>query len=137
MYDKLKEAFDNKKIHGIGNKRIIENPLTELEPELPYQLLFETASYLSGMINPHKKIVSEEHGCGPIAGAISYLNGNTLALARWTPDGLAGDISSYFPSANYRMGKMVLQGVEQGDDVVIVEDLLDKGDTSDKLIKLI
>jgi len=96
------------------------------------------ASILASSIEPHRKVVTEEHGAGHIAGALSFLNGNDTAMARWTPVELADKLVPYFgPNAPYRGGRLVLQGVHAGDRVTIVDDVLDRGETLGTLIALI
>jgi len=120
-----------------GRKRILST-LSELTPRLDPETLRVCASILASSIEPHRKIVTEEHGAGHIAGALSFLNGNDTAMARWTPADLADRLVPYFgPSAPYRGGRLVLQGVQAGDTVTIVDDVLDRGETLGTLIRLI
>jgi adenine/guanine phosphoribosyltransferase-like PRPP-binding protein len=120
-----------------GRKRILST-ISELTPRLDPETLRVCASILASSIEPDQKIVTEEHGAGHIAGALSFLNGNDTAIARWTPDELAGRLVPYFgTSASYRGGRLVLQGVQAGDRVTIVDDVLDRGETLGTLIGLI
>ena len=137
MY-KIIKAFDYQGTIGTNDRRRIVSPLTELTPQTDPELLRECASYLAASIRPEQKIVTEEHGAGHIGGALSYLNGNDIAVARWTSDRLAKKLQAYFgKDVNYRGGSLVLQGVYEGDKVVIVDDVMDKGETLGKLIDLI
>lgn len=120
-----------------GRKRIIST-ISELTPRLDPETLRVCASILASSIEPTRKIVTEEHGAGHIAGALSFLNGNDIAIARWTSDGLADKLIPYFgDNAHYRGGRLVLQGVQAGDKVTIVDDVMDRGETLGTLINLI
>ena len=120
-----------------GRKRIIST-ISELTPRLDPETLRVCASILASSIEPGRKIVTEEHGAGHIAGALSFLNGNDIAIARWTSDELADKLIRYFgDNAQYRGGRLVLQGVQSGDKVTIVDDVMDRGETLGTLINLI
>lgn len=120
-----------------GRKRIIST-ISELTPRLDPETLRVCASILASSIDPTRKIVTEEHGAGHIAGALSFLNGNDFAMARWTSDELSDKLIPYFgTNAHYRGGRLVLQGVQAGDRVTIVDDVLDRGETLGTLIELI
>ena len=120
-----------------GRKRIIST-ISELAPRLDPETLRVCASILASSIEPGRKIVTEEHGAGHIAGALSFLNGNDIAIARWTSDELADKLIPYFgDNARYRGGRLVLQGVQSGDKVTIVDDVMDRGETLGTLISLI
>ncbi|MCK5282681.1 MAG: hypothetical protein KAK00_04690 [Nanoarchaeota archaeon] len=137
MY-KFIQAFDYQKTIGINGRKRIVSPLTELTPQAEPALLRECTSYLAKYIKPSHKILTEEHGAGHIAGALSYLNGNDLAIARWTPDGLAKSLEQYFSKgAMYRGGNLILHGVQPGDTVDIIDDVMDKGETLETLISLV
>jgi adenine/guanine phosphoribosyltransferase-like PRPP-binding protein len=118
-------------------KRIIST-ISELTPKLDPETLRVCASILASSIEPDRKIVTEEHGAGHIAGALSFLNGNDIAIARWTSEELADKLIPYFgKNAHYRGGRLVLQGVQAGDKVTIVDDVLDRGETLGALIGLL
>jgi adenine phosphoribosyltransferase len=131
-------AFGDKETVGTNGRKRILSPLTELVPQTDPKLLRECATYLAKLIPPERKIVSEEHGAGHIAGGLSYLNGNDLAIARWTPDELAQSLVPYFGDpVPYRGGNLVLQGVKRGEKVDIVDDVMDRGETLEAMIGLI
>lgn len=136
---KFIRAFDDQPtIPAMGNRKRILSTISELTPQLDPETLRVCASILASSIGPSRKIVTEEHGAGHIAGALSFLNGNDIALARWTSDELANKLIPYFGSnACYRGGHLVLQGVRSGDTVTIVDDVLDRGETLGTLIGLI
>ena len=136
---KFIRAFDDQPtIPATGDRKRILSTISELTPQLDPETLRVCASILASSIEPNRKIVTEEHGAGHIAGALSFLNGNDIALARWTSDELANKLVPYFGNnAHYRGGHLVLQGVQCGDTVTIVDDVLDRGETLGTLIRLI
>jgi len=138
MYKFIRAYDDQPTIPAKDGRKRILSTISELTPRLDPETLRVCASVLASSIEPHRKIVTEEHGAGHIAGALSFLNGNDTAIARWTPAELADKLVPYFgPSAPYRGGRLVLQGVQADDRVTIVDDVLDRGETLGTLIKLI
>ena len=136
---KFIRAFDDQPtIPAKGNRKRILSSISELTPRLDPETLRVCASILASSVEPGRKVVTEEHGAGHIAGALSFLNGNDIAMARWTSDQLAHKLIPYFGNnAPYRGGYLVLQGVQYGDRVTIVDDVLDRGETLGTLIDLI
>ena len=136
---KFIRAFDDQPtIPAAGDRKRILSSISELTPRLDPETLRVCASILASSIEPGRKVVTEEHGAGHIAGALSFLNGNDIAMARWTSDELANKLIPYFGNnARYRGGYLVLQGVQGGDRVTIVDDVLDRGETLGTLIDLI
>jgi adenine phosphoribosyltransferase len=138
MHKFIRAYDDQPTIPAKGGRKRILSTISELTPRLDPETLRVCASVLASSIEPDRKIVTEEHGAGHIAGALSFLNGNDTAIARWTPEELADRLVPYFgQSAPYRGGRLVLQGVQAGDRVTIVDDVLDRGETLGTLIKLI
>lgn len=138
MYKFIRAYDDQPTIPAYKDRKRIISTLSELTPRLDPETLRVCASILASSIAPHRKIVTEEHGAGHIAGALSFLNGNDIAMARWTAHGLSDTLRPYFgESAGYRGGRLVLQGVQYGDKVTIVDDVLDRGETLGALIRLI
>jgi len=138
MHKFIRAYDDQPTIPAKGDRKRILSTISELTPRLDPETLRVCASILSSSVEPGKKIVTEEHGAGHIAGALSFLNGNDIAIARWTSDELADKLIPYFgQNAHYRGGHLVLQGVQSGDRVTIVDDVLDRGETLGTLISLI
>ncbi len=138
MHKFIRAYDDQPTIPASNNRKRILSTISELTPRLDPETLRVCASILASSIEPNRKIVTEEHGAGHIAGALSFLNGNDIAMARWTSDELANKLIPYFGNnARYRGGHLVLQGVRCGDTVTIVDDVLDRGETLGTLIDLI
>ena len=138
MHKFIRAYDDQPTIPANDDRKRILSTISELTPRLEPETLRVCASILASSIEPDRKIVTEEHGAGHIAGALSFLNGNDIAIARWTSDELSNKLSPYFgKNAPYRGGHLVLQGVQSGDKVTIVDDVLDRGETLGTLINLI
>jgi len=138
MHKFIRAYDDQPTIPANDSRKRIISTISELTPRLDPETLRVCASILASSIEPNRKIVTEEHGAGHIAGALSFLNGNDIAIARWTSDELADKLVPYFgENAHYRGGRLVLQGVQAGDRVTIVDDVLDRGETLGTLISLI
>ena len=138
MHKFIRAYDDQPTIPANDDRKRILSTISELTPKLDPETLRVCASILASSIEPGRKIVTEEHGAGHIAGALSFLNGNDIAIARWTSDELSDKLTAYFgENAQYRGGHLVLQGVQSGDNVTIVDDVLDRGETLGTLINLI
>jgi len=138
MHKFIRAYDDQPTIPANDNRKRIISTVSELTPELDPETLRVCASILASSIEPARKIVTEEHGAGHIAGALSFLNGNDIAIARWTSDELSEKLIPYFgKNAQYRGGRLVLHGVQSGDKVTIIDDVLDRGETLGTLINLI
>jgi len=138
MYKFIRAYDDQPTIPAHKDRKRIISTISELTPMLDPETLRVCASILASSIEPNRKIVTEEHGAGHIAGALSFLNGNDIAMARWTAHDLSDRLVPYFgQNARYRGGRLVLQGVQAGDHVTIVDDVLDRGETLGVLISLI
>jgi adenine/guanine phosphoribosyltransferase-like PRPP-binding protein len=138
MHKFIRAYDDQPTIPATDNRKRIISTISELTPQLDPETLRVCASILASSIEPDRKIVTEEHGAGHIAGALSFLNGNDIAIARWTADALSHKLVPHFgENAPYRGGRLVLQGVQSGDRVTIVDDVLDRGETLGTLIRLI
>lgn len=82
------------------------------------------------------KIVGEEDKGGIITAATSLCTRIPFGLARWYPSGLSGQIEVNF-QCEYYSGKLYLNGVEEKDNVIIVDDMISTGGTIIALIDAI
>jgi adenine phosphoribosyltransferase len=132
----LRDAFDNQPLVQVGQFRFILNPLTEQVPATTPELLRQAASALLGAVNLEgvNKIVGEEDRGAILVAAVSLQSNLPLALARWNPSGVPGQIAVDF-AMEYTQGTLYLNGVERGDNVLIVDDLISTGGTLIALIR--
>ena len=134
--DIIRQAFDNTVLVPIKGRQFIINPLTEQIPATSAELLREAARQVLaiGDFGQASKIVGEEDKGGILVAATSLLSGLPFGLARWYPSGLEGQIEMPF-DCEYTGGNLYLNGIEQGDRVVIVDDVISTGGTMVALIK--
>jgi adenine/guanine phosphoribosyltransferase-like PRPP-binding protein len=136
--DILRQAFDDKVLVPIKDRQFIINPLTEQIPATSAELLREAARRVLeiGHFEGASKIIGEEDKGGILVAATALLSGLPFGLARWYPSGLEGQIEMRF-DGEYTDGKLYLNGVDQGDRVVIVDDVISTGGTMIAMIKTI
>jgi adenine/guanine phosphoribosyltransferase-like PRPP-binding protein len=136
--DILCQAFDDKVLVPIKGRQFIINPLTEQIPATTAELLREAARRVLevGHFAGASKIAGEEDKGGILVAATSLLSGLPFGLARWYPSGLEGQIEMPF-DAEYTGGRLFLNGIDQGDRVVIVDDVISTGGTMIAMIKTV
>jgi adenine phosphoribosyltransferase len=133
----LKEIYENAKIAPNGKTTV--NELTDQIPALRPQALREAALSLMKMSElSFNKIVTEEDKGALIAAAISLMTDKTLAVARWYNYSLDSVGSIPIPiSSEYYEGTLYLNGLVQGDKVMIIDDTISTGGTIISLVKAI
>jgi len=134
----LISAFHNKPLFTINNYKFILNPLTEQVPATSSKLLRAAAESLihKMKINNYNKLITEEDKGAILVAAVSLLSGLPFGMARWMPNKLADQINSIF-SCEYTQGTLYLCGIERGDQVCIIDDLISTGGTLIGMIKAI
>lgn len=132
------KALNNQQLLMVNNKKFIINPLTEQVPFTSAELLGEACEELAkriDVLNTTKLVAEEDKGAIFLAG-VSLLTKLPFGIARWQPNGLADQIKQSF-KMEYTQGVLYLNGVEPGDKVVIVDDLVSTGGTLIALVKTI
>jgi len=134
----LEDAFDDKPLVTVGRFQFILNPLTEQIPATSPELLREAAARVLAIANLDgvNKLVGEEDRGAILVAAVSLQSNLPLALARWNPSGVPGQIAVAF-AMEYTQGTLYLNGVEPGDQVLIVDDLISTGGTLIALIRAV
>jgi adenine phosphoribosyltransferase len=134
----LEESFDNKPLVTVGKFQFLLNPLTEQVPATSPELLREAAARILAIANLEgvNKIVGEEDRGAILVAAVSLQSNLPLALARWNPSGVPGQIAVDF-AMEYTQGTLYLNGVERDDQVLIVDDLISTGGTLVALIRAV
>lgn len=134
----LDDAFHNQPLVTVGKFQFLINPLTEQIPATSPELLREAAARVLQVANLDgvNKIVGEEDRGAILVAAVSLESNLPLALARWNPSGVPGQIAVDF-AMEYTAGTLYLNGVERGDHVLIVDDLISTGGTLVALIRAI
>jgi len=134
--DLLRECFDQKPLVEIKGLRFLLNSLTEQVPATPAALLHDAASKVCAVARfpADIKLVGEEDKGGALLAAVSLLSGLPYGIARWYPSGIEGQVHVNF-DCEYTSGGLFLNGVERGDKVFIVDDLISTGGTLIGLIE--
>jgi adenine/guanine phosphoribosyltransferase-like PRPP-binding protein len=134
----LIKAFHDQPLRQINGRKYILNPLLDHYPETSYALMKDTVVELSRITDVSKvdKIIGEEDRGGYVAALMAFRHKKSLAMVKWNPSGVDGQIGIDFRNA-YTAGKMYLNGVQAGEKVLIVEDLIDSGGTLIAMIQLL
>lgn len=134
----LRAAFDGQPIIDIGRYRFLVNSITEQTPPTTAELLraageaLLAASDLTGVT----KLCGEEDRGGILIAAASLLSGLPFGMARWSPAGVGGQIQVPF-ECEYTSGALYLNGIEPGDRVLILDDMISSGGTLVALIQAV
>ena len=136
--DLLVDSFNGCDLINIQGKNFVINELTEQIPATRPELLWKAAQSVVSLTNFDgiTKIVSEEEKGAVLVAAVSLLTGIPFGLARWYPSGLDGQIMVDF-ACEYASGHIFLNGVNPGDRVIIVDDMVSTGGTMVALIESI
>lgn len=135
----LVNIYKNAKIVKSGNSLTTVNEFTDQLPALRPEVLIEVAYKIINELNvDFDKIVTEEDKGAPLATTLSLLTGKPLAMARWYPY----SISEYNKNvvdikSEYFEGKMYLNGIEEGDRIVIIDDTISTGGAVISLIEAV
>ena len=134
----VRAAFNKQPCIPMGEYRFLINPLTEQIPATSAELLRAAADWLveAGDYSDATKIAGEEDKGAILVAAVALKTGLPFGMARWYPSGIDGQVSVDF-NMEYNKGKLFLNGIEAGDKVVIVDDMVSTGGTMVALIQAI
>jgi len=137
-YQVVIKAFDNQPLVQFNEYKFLINPLTEQIPATSAPLLQAASEWLveAGDFSQVNKIVGEEDKGAILVAGTSLATGLPFGMARWYPAGLEGQVSVAF-EMEYASGELFLNGVEDGDKVVIVDDMISTGGTMLALIEAV
>ncbi len=132
------KAFDKQPLVQVKDRKYVINPLTDHHPTTSYALIDDVVEELSMLTDFSKatKILGEEDRGGFLAVLMAYRHKLPFGLVKWNPSGLEGQFSIDFRNA-YTHGKMYLHGIDKGDKVVLVEDMVDSGGTIISMVHLL
>jgi adenine phosphoribosyltransferase len=82
------------------------------------------------------KIAGEEDKGAILVASTALETGLPFGMARWYPSGLEGQVGVDF-KMEYASGQLFLNGIEQGDQVIIVDDMISTGGTMLALIEAV
>ena len=133
----LRASLDNKPLFIMNDYKFILNPLTEQVPATTSALLEAAAkAILEKMkIKKYDKIITEEDKGGILVAAVSLLSGLPFGMARWYPNQLVSQISSIFSCEYIDKGTLYICGIESGDRVCIIDDIISTGGTIIGMVK--
>lgn len=136
--DVLFASFNHQPLVEINGKQFLVNSLTEQVPATSAHLLRVAAQRVCDAIVAKSglKLVGEEDKGGTLLAAVSLLSGLPFGIARWYPSGLEGQVKVEF-GCEYTSGALYLNGVEAGDRIVIVDDMISTGGTLLGLIEAV
>jgi adenine/guanine phosphoribosyltransferase-like PRPP-binding protein len=134
----VKASFDNKPLLPVGDFKFLVNPLTEQIPATTAELLRSTTEWLVevGDFSKATKIAGEEDKGAILVASTALETGLPFGMARWYPSGLEGQVGVDF-DMEYASGQLFLNGIEQGDQVIIVDDMISTGGTMLALIQAV
>ena len=132
------EAFDNQPLIQFEKYKFLINSLTEQIPATPAELLQAATDWIvaEGDFNQATKIGGEEDKGAILVASTSLATGLPFGMARWYPAGLEGEVSVDF-EMEYASGQLFLNGVEENDKVIIVDDMISTGGTMLALIQAV
>ena len=135
-FTKVRENFDNQNLYKINGFKFILNSLTEQVPATPPQLLESAARWISSEIKTEcDKLLTEEDKGAILIAAVSLQTGIPFGMARWYPNQLADQVSEIFTCEYVKEGTLYISGIEKGDRVVIIDDVISTGGTMIGLIR--
>jgi adenine/guanine phosphoribosyltransferase-like PRPP-binding protein len=132
------KAFDDQPLIQYGKYKFLVNPLTEQIPATSAKLLQAATDWIvaEGDFNQATKIGGEEDKGAILVAATSLATGLPFGLARWYPAGLEGQVSVDF-EMEYASGQLFLNGIEENDKVILVDDMISTGGTMLALIEAV
>jgi adenine phosphoribosyltransferase len=131
-------AFHNCPLIHVKDRNFIVNTLIDQEPATSPELLHDVVTELSKIadLSQATKVFGEEDRGGFLAALMAYEHNLPLAMVKWNPSGLEGQMCIDFRNA-YTDGKMYANGLEQEDKVLLIEDLVDSGGTIISMLKML
>jgi adenine/guanine phosphoribosyltransferase-like PRPP-binding protein len=136
--DLVIQAFDNQPLIQFNKYKFLINPLTEQIPATSAELLQAATDWIveAGDFTHANKIAGEEDKGAILVASTSLATGLPFGMARWYPAGLEGQISVNF-EMEYTSGQLFLNGIQENDNVVIVDDMISTGGTMLALIEAV
>lgn len=137
-YNIVTQAFNDQPMIQFKAQKFLVNPLTEQIPATSAQLLQAATDWIveAGDFSRADKIAGEEDKGAILVAATSLATGLPFGMARWYPTGIEGQVSVGF-EMEYASGTIYLNGVEEGDKVIIVDDMISTGGTMLALINAV
>lgn len=134
----LIDAFNNRPLVLVKDRNFLINSLTDHTPTTSYELLDDTIKSLAQLTDYSKatKLMGEEDRGGFLVALMAYHLKMPFGMVKWNPTGFAGQHSIKFRNA-YTDGTLFLNGIQKGDKVILVEDMIDSGGTIVAMINML
>lgn len=125
----LVDVYNRASVIKTGDHYTTVNELTDQVPATRPEILRAAVSALlsAGPFGGNKLLCEEDKGA-VLAGGVSLGSDLPLAMARWYPYALPGGIEVPI-QMEYFAGTLYVNGVESGDEIVIIDDTLSTGGT--------
>jgi adenine/guanine phosphoribosyltransferase-like PRPP-binding protein len=131
----LIDCFHDRELVNVNGRAFIVNPLTEQIPATSTKLLrCACEEILKAANKDFDKVVGEEDKGGIIVAGVALAANKPFGMVRWYPSGLAGQVKMPFTS-EYVDGHLYLNGIDAGDRVLVVDDMISTGGTMIGLIR--
>ncbi len=133
----LTETLENAPMVKRGEYNYFIHPITDGVPELTPALLMEVTNYICEIVdngvNAVDKIVTIESMGIPIGTALSLQTDLSLAIIRKREYGLPNEVVIN-QETGYSKGELYINGLNKGDRVIIVDDVISTGGTMSAVI---
>ena len=135
MLDILVESLKNAPIVDRGEYSYFIHPITDGVPSLDPRLLDEVVEHMIDIADMNvDKILSIEAMGIPLATALSLKSGIPFTIVRKRQYELEGEVK-LSQSTGYSKGELYINGIDRGDRLLIVDDVISTGGTLEVLIK--
>ena len=129
MLERLKKSLFEAPVFKRGEYNYFIHPITDGVPEIKPDLVREVAGYIVRIADLEvDKIVTIEAMGIPICMALSLITDIPLVIIRKKKYGLPGEIEAS-QITGYSRSQLFLNGIKQGDRVVVVDDVVSTGGT--------
>lgn len=135
MLESLQKSLKNSSVIKKNSYYYFINPITDGIPSIEPGLLQEITSHIVKNTDMDvDKIVSIEAMGIPIGTSLSLKTGIPLSIIRKRKYGMDGEIA-VSQSTGYSKSELYINGIENGDRVIVVDDVISTGGTLKSVIK--
>lgn len=129
LWPRLVESLRTAPVVRLGDYDYFVHPLTDGIPSVTAELLREAVEGLKDLL-PQKfdRFLAPEAMGLPLATGLTLATGKSFVVARKRPYGLPGEIRAAY-NTGYSNGAYYLNGLERGESLVLIDDVLSRGGT--------
>ncbi len=125
---KIEESLKNAPIIKKGEYNYVIHPITDGIPYIEPSLLEEVVDRMAEIMPSCTRIVTMEAMGIPIAAALSLKTNIPFTIIRKRSYGLPGEVSVK-QTTGYSSSNLFINGINRGDEIVIVDDVVSTGGT--------